>query len=397
MARSCRLIHPGPFTPFDERDTVFARVRLEPGTEPYRDYYARRPELREADDRLRSLRGLAVPGTMRYRPGEAALVDAIFGASGLVGDAAERPGTDVSPGPEGLGASHRHEMDTSDPATLSRFVREAALFLGANDVGITALDRGFVYGVRGRRRQGEKVELTHTHAIVLVMAMRHDYVCSAPELSSTCETARVYQSMAAACHSLAGALRLLGLDSREHVDGNYLVVCPPLAEMAGLGEVGRNGVLVHRTFGPGVRLGVVTVGADLVSDAPQSHGVADFCRTCKKCADTCPSGAISHSDPVHVRGALTWKIDPDRCYRYWRTLGTDCGLCLRTCPFAKPDTGLHRMVRGLVRGTAAFNRLMLRADDLIYGKKPPVVPPPWLGVGPPGGGSWGPRGDTGGP
>jgi ferredoxin len=380
-----RLRHPGPFEPYDERDTVFARVALEPGTAHYRDYYRRRPELERGDGVLRNLRGLATPGTMRYRPGEAALVDGIFATSELVARA-----LDASPafsGAEGTGAA-RHDLADGDPAALTRLVRDAAFFLGADDVGIAPLEPGFVYTHRGRRRFGEEVELDHTHAVILVQAMRHEYVLTAPEMTSTCETARVYQGLAAACHALAAALDRLGIAARAHVDSNYVVICPPLAESAGLGEVGRNGVLVHRTHGPGVRLGVVTVGADLVADAPRSWGVAEFCRVCGKCADNCPAGAISRDDPVVVRGALKWPMDPQRCYKYWRTLGTDCGLCLRTCPFAKPDTALHRLVRGVVRATAALDRPMLWADDLLYGRRPRVVAPPRLEVGPPRGGSW---------
>ena len=72
------LLHPGPLEPFDERDTVFARTRLRPGTEQYDAYYARKPELRAADDRTRAQHSLASAGTRRYRPGSGALVDATF-------------------------------------------------------------------------------------------------------------------------------------------------------------------------------------------------------------------------------------------------------------------------------------------------------------------------------
>jgi ferredoxin len=38
-----------------------------------------------------------------------------------------------------------------------------------------------------------------------------------------------------------------------------------------------------------------------------------------------------------------WKIDHDNCYERWRSLGTDCGICLSTCPFSHgiefPDGG----------------------------------------------------------
>jgi ferredoxin len=384
--RTQRLTNPGSLIAFDERDTVFARIRLVRGTPEHEAYYEANPELLEADEKMRALRGIAAPGTRCYRPGEAAIVEATFEASDLVAQAVDRIASSARV-PEGLGPSAapedgpRHAFDATDAGALTRFVREASLFLGADDVGIARLDPAFVYTHRGRRSFGEEVELDHTHAIVLVMAMRHPYVLSSPEMTSTCETGLVYQRSAAACFSLASALGRFGLEARAHVDSNYLVICPPLAVDAGLGELGRNGVLIHHTFGPGVRLGVVTVKAELEADGPGCWGIADFCARCGKCADNCPSGAIVRGEPTEVRGALKWPIDPVRCYRYWRTLGTDCGLCLRTCPFAKPDTPLHRFVRWLIRDSTSLHTTMLRADDLVYGRKPRTIPPPLLEIG----------------
>jgi ferredoxin len=369
---------------YDERDMVFARAALGEGTPEYEEYYGRHPQMREADDRLRALRGLAAPGTRMYRPDQAAVVESVFAASDVMAEAVERSSASSEFSSESLGPSHneaggpRHAFDTSDRRALTRLVKQAALFLGADDVGIAPLEPGFVYSHRGRTHFGDKVDLGHSHAVVLVFEMRPAFYGSSPELSATCETGRVYQALAAASFSLADALRRMGLSARAHVDANYLVLCAPLAELAGLGEVGRNGVLVHHTYGPGVRLGVVTVDADLEADERGCWGIADFCRVCGKCAENCPSGSILKGEPVEVRGALKWPIDPERCYKYWRTLGTDCGLCLRTCPFAKPDTWLHRFVRWLIRDSTSLHRLMLRADDLFYGRNPDPRPPPLL-------------------
>ncbi len=52
----------------DERDTMFARMARVPGTEAYRDTYARRPELRRVDDRIRSLPPLLDPRGRYHDP-----------------------------------------------------------------------------------------------------------------------------------------------------------------------------------------------------------------------------------------------------------------------------------------------------------------------------------------
>lgn len=388
--RPTPLESPGPFERVDERDVVFSRARLCPGTDTYRAYYARHPERQVADDRFRALPGLASPGGQRYQPGEAALVEAQFDASDLVAAAVEASaGRELArPGGLGPGGATAADLRPARPfdhsrAGLTRFVKEAARFLGADDVGIAALERGFVYSHRGRptERFGEPVHLPHRAAIVMVFAMRHEYVLAGPEMVATAEVARVYQQASAACFGLSNALGRLGFPARAHVDSNYLVMCPPLAVQAGLGELGRNGVLIHPTHGPGVRLGVVTVDADLDFDRPRCLGVADFCRICSKCARTCPAKAISDGEPEIVRGARKWPTQPERCYHYWRTQGTDCGICLRTCPFAKPDTWLHRVVRAAIVKTTAWNRFFLWCDDLVYGRNAGPAAPPLLGIG----------------
>jgi ferredoxin len=387
------LVHPGPFEPYDERDTVFARTRLAPGTEQYEEYYARRPKWRDKDDRTRALRNLASPGTRRYRPGPGALVDATFEGSDIVAAAIDEadPGPIFGRRPATIDAKEsdgsegpRHPCKFDSPAELTRWIKDAARFLGAADVGIAPLDPGFVYTHRGRPRSafGERIALEHSHAAVLVFPMRDDLVRSSPGMTATAETGRVYQQLSAVCFMLADALKRMGIPARGHVDTSYLVICPPLGVAAGLGELGRNGFLIHPTFGPGVRLGVVTLDAHCEDDSEVCHGIADFCRVCGKCADNCPAGAIPVGEPEVLRGALKWPMKPTRCYHYWRTQGTDCGLCIRTCPFAKPDTSLHRFVRRVVRGSTTLNRLFLWCDDRLYGAAPPLQDPPILGDGP---------------
>ncbi len=383
--------HPGPLERFDERDTIFARACLIDGTDNYQQYYTQNPDKKLTDDRFRALGGLASPGTQRYRAGEASLVEGLFEASELVANAVEREDRGEVTG-EGIAGTMtkkapigeiRHVLPDASPRALSRFVKEAALFLGADDVGICDLDPAFVYTYRGRRadRFGVPITLDHRHAIVLVFVMRPEFVRTGPEMLSIAETARSYQQGAVVSFALANALKRMGYQARAHVDANYLVVCPPLAEMAGLGEVGRNGFLIHRTHGPGVRLGVVTIDAHLENDERTCYGIADFCRVCAKCARNCPAGAIPEGELTVDHGALKWPMKKERCYHYWRTQGTDCGVCVRTCTFAKLDTPLHQWVRKIVAGTTIFNRMFLWADDLFYGANPDPAQPPLLGIG----------------
>lgn len=367
------LKQPGPLTPFDERESVFTRARLKPGEPRHDAYYAAHPEQREGDARTRALPNLASPGGHAYRPVEAALVQAQFEASDLIAAAVEQRGDRGGGGtPAGLGAeapTAPHVLADTSSDGLARMVKDCARFLGADDVGIAPLDPAHVYSHRGRplEQHGVEPKLEHRVAVVLVFRMRHAMIQAGPEMIATAETARVYQQSAAAAFALADMLQRCGLAARAHVDSNYLVVCPPLAVAAGLGELGRNGVLIHPVFGPELRLSVVTVDADIALDSPGCWGIADFCRDCAKCAELCPSAAIPAGATTVERGAEKWPLDDARCYQHWRTLGTDCGICLRVCPFAKPDTTLHRWVRRIAARTSRLTKFFLWWDDRLYG------------------------------
>ncbi|MDA3846540.1 MAG: 4Fe-4S dicluster domain-containing protein, partial [Vallitaleaceae bacterium] len=63
-------------------------------------------------------------------------------------------------------------------------------------------------------------------------------------------------------------------------------------------------------------------------DTPLAFDPAAFCRACKKCAKTCPGKAISLSEDE-----AEWQVNHENCYNRWRSLGTDCGICLVNCPF----------------------------------------------------------------
>ena len=51
----------------------------------------------------------------------------------------------------------------------------------------------------------------------------------------------------------------------------------------------------------------------LVPDEPIDFGLQSFCETCRVCARSCPSRAISTSDKVMYNRHETWKLDTQCC------------------------------------------------------------------------------------
>jgi epoxyqueuosine reductase QueG len=153
-----------------------------------------------------------------------------------------------------------------------------------------------------------------------------------------------------------------------------------VARDAGLGEIGRMGLLMTPELGPRVRLGVVTTDLPLIPDQRGDDlSAIDFCRMCKKCAENCPSRSISFGDRQEIDGALRWRIDSDACFRYWNLIGTDCGRCMAVCPYSHPNNLAHNLVRWATRRSGAARRGALWLDDVFYGTRPAPRPAPdWV-------------------
>ena len=49
----------------------------------------------------------------------------------------------------------------------------------------------------------------------------------------------------------------------------------------------------------------------------------------------CPGKAIPVKKVLGEGDTQRWQINHDTCYERWRSLGTDCGVCLSACPFSQ--------------------------------------------------------------
>lgn len=341
----------------DERDTMFARADRRPGTSAYDEYYSRRPEFKPVDDGLRALPPRLGPGGRHYDAELSAEAEEYF-------NQIDRIEVD-----EGLAADWAERIRTAgDPQAV---VKSMLLATGAVAAGATSLDEPFLYTHKGRfdDEYGTPVELTHGFSLVFLVEMDFDAMQCAPRAVSLRESARQYFRAARIAMTAAAALRAAGHDARPHYDAHYDVILPPLAVRAGLGELGRNNILVADRYGSRVRIGAVTTDMPLVPDRPIDLGVAAFCEICKKCAENCPSRSLSTGEREDVLAVMKWPTDVERCYGYWLRSSTDCGICMAVCPFSHRDSPFHNLIRRVVRLQPSLARIALLGDDLWYGRK----------------------------
>ena len=343
----------------DERDALFHRFyTLKPGMDEYDQYYDEHPDKKDFDDEVRVLPSFEEEGNRSYHPLSSLYQKALFDQIKVLSTGIERP-------------PDRPAMNIS-AAEITGRLKGFAHYLGADLVGTTRLNPAYVYShiARDVDKWGEPITLNHKYALVFAVEMNFEMVKHAPWSEVITESAYQYMEAAKIATAVSRYIQLLGYDSRAHVDQDYRVMCVPISVDAGLGELGRLGLLMTPEFGPRVRLSVVTTDLPLLQDQPVHFGVQDFCEICKKCAVNCPSGSIAFGEKKVCRGVEKWQSNMETCFRFWRQQGSDCSICLKVCPYSHPDSFLHNLVRRAVRKNPLARRLALWGDDLFYGRRP---------------------------
>ncbi len=274
----------------------------------------------------------------------------------------------------------------------SKIVKKAVKFLGADLVGIAPYDERWTYASWGREiakpfklpngrtkympwdltkmMSGQGIDV-FGHAefepdwekyagfkpkSVIVFILEEDYEAlrTSPSVISSATVGKSYSNMAEVAYKIAVFLRKLGYYAAPC--GNDTGMSVPMAVQAGLGEAGRNGLLITQKYGPRHRIAKVYTDLEIAPDKPRKFGVREFCRLCKKCADACPAQAISHEkDPKVLQPedceasenpyTEKWYVDSERCGSFWAYNGSPCVNCVAVCSWNKIETWNHDVAR----------------------------------------------------
>ena len=289
----------------------------------------------------------------------------------------------MSQAPEG--GVHPDRLPVPDPAAMALKIKEVARFFGANVVGITHLDQAYVYSHRARgctadgEKSGDPIHLPHKYAICMGFDGDYDrYLTCNSHISDVEYQMSKFRHWAVTTFMLAAYIREMGYPARAHGQGRTEVNPIPLAVNAGLGELGRHGMLIHEEYGSRLHLAVVTTDLPLTIDEPVDMGVEDVCKVCMKCAKTCPTYSIPFGDKVVVNGVEKWAINVDTCYKgrlAARGQWTNCLVCTTSCCYHKRSAWWHTLAGRLLKKLPIplrplYIKPLLWMDDLVWGQRP---------------------------
>ena len=282
--------------------------------------------------------------------------------------------TKVEPAPTG-------RPETS-PNEASQIVRKAARVLGADQVGFAELDRRWVYSHYfdeetqkdhpikfsddpGYEQYDQPIRLEDGTRVIpkemkYVVVLLHEWgkdmdgTEHAPSLLTEGLSTLAYARMAPTLWMLAEFIRGLGYNAIPAANDTALSI--PLAVDAGLGQLGRHGLLINPKVGARCRISKIFTDLPLEAAGAVDSGITEFCNACLKCVPKCGTKAITTGDrsfePLdesNSPGVLSWKVDAKKCMTFQNRVGTTCSTCVRRCAWTKPPRRVYAIPRFFIR------------------------------------------------
>lgn len=139
-------------------------------------------------------------------------------------------------------------------------------------------------------------------------------------------------------------------DAVGEIDGRGFVDSAPVlerswAQRSGLGWVGKNGNLINRSAGSFFFIATLITDLDLEYDDPVAR---DYCGTCRRCIDACPTEAIGPDKVVDGSRCISYftielkeHLIPDHLQGQFEDWAFGCDTCQDVCPwnrFSRPHS-----------------------------------------------------------
>jgi epoxyqueuosine reductase len=186
---------------------------------------------------------------------------------------------------------------------------------------------------------------------------------------------------------IKGQLKTMMADLQEAIgafSGRGFVDSAPVLERAwaqksGLGWIGKNGNLINKGSGSFYFIATLITDLDLVADDPFAK---DFCGSCRRCIDACPTNAISEGKVVNGSQCISYftielkeEIIPNEMQGKFGDWMFGCDTCQDVCPwnrFSKPhnEKGFSPIPEILNFSTREWESLSEEAFKKLFKRSP---------------------------
>lgn len=281
----------------------------------------------------------------------------------------------------------------------ARIIRVAMRQFGAAQVGFVKLDENtkkLIHAIDkdGKRIEFEDVDLAYETEEKRVIPNRAQWVIAytlrmpvenmkhAPSVITSLSTMSGYSRSRYIQNHTQAFIWGLGYQCIGQVIPNGLGVSNAFSVLAGHGEMSRLNRVITPEYGPMVQTFFMITDLPVAVDKPINAGIMEFCKVCKKCAESCPSAALSKEDEPSWEPTGGWNNPGHRAYFenavncriYWEEIGSNCSICFSICPYSKKDKAwIHTWVKAGIATVPLLDGFFRSMDDAMsYGAQKSV-------------------------
>lgn len=202
-----------------------------------------------------------------------------------------------------------------------------AFSLGINAIGYTIIQPRYIFKDKA---------VLYRNVIVLTKEMNKSILVKGPNNKSFNLVWQTYDSIGKVANILTKYLRKQGYGAQSGPAMSGLSIYPLLGEKAGLGAIGKHGLLISPKYGSMQRIAVIYTSLDYNPPVYNPHlWIKKFCNSCNKCVRNCPSQAI-YQQSLKQSNGLETSIDSDKCLESFIN-NHGCSICIIDCPFSLTD------------------------------------------------------------
>lgn len=219
-------------------------------------------------------------------------------------------------------------LKTECEAKLFNDFEKYAKELGCRNIGYSDVANELIFSNK---------KILFKNAIVLTMDMKPEKMKEAPSIKTSLEVWRAYSSLGVTVNRLTSFLKKKGFQAHAGPALGGETSYPALAQRAGLGFIGKHGLLISEFHGPSQRIAVIYTN---ISNLPfsknnQYEWIEAFCNKCNRCIKKCPGGAIYRDTKVLDDNSKQY-IDYKKCaVPFSQSMG--CSVCIKECVFFMTD------------------------------------------------------------
>lgn len=193
--------------------------------------------------------------------------------------------------------------------------------------GMVHIESSRVYAGKG---------VPYEYGLLITVDMDREEFKNAPSMDGQIEVMTIYGKTGRAVNRISEYLRSLGLNAVPNHPLGGSIDYAKAGMDAGLGYIGRHGMLIKPENGACHRSAIVYTDienlGDYVKKGDDHSWIRRYCEECGACIRKCPTEAIRESAIVDKYGNVN-SIDYEKCCEGFEKYG--CAVCIKECPFTK--------------------------------------------------------------